>query len=95
LQGNATDVALPSGTPVTLGLDCTDQLCHALIRANDDSRPLLYALTIKDGKASSPVRIRGGAGTASSVAPIIHGREVYLADALQGRAHVRRLLLDW
>ena len=95
IQGNATDVALPSGTPVTLGLDCTDQLCHALIGANDDSRPLLYALTIKDGKASSPARIRGGAGTASSVAPIIHGREVYLADALQGRAHVRRLLLDW
>jgi hypothetical protein len=93
--GSVQSVSLGAGTPVTLGLDCGDDVCHAVVSADDNSHNLLYALTFKGGKASPAVRIRSGAGAPSSVAPVIHGREVYVADTQQGRAHVRRLLLDW
>jgi hypothetical protein len=95
LIGAVQNVPLAAGTPVTLGLDCADAVCHALVSADDNGRNLLYALTFSDGKASSAMRIRSGAGAPSSVAPVIHGRDVYVADTQQGRAHVRRLLLDW
>jgi hypothetical protein len=95
LAGSVQNVALGSGAPLALGLECKDTTCHAVVRADDNGRNLLYALSFQDGKASSAVRIRVGTAGASSVAPVIHGREVYVADVQQGRAHVRRLLLDW
>jgi hypothetical protein len=93
--GSVQNVALAAGAPLTLGLDCKDTTCHAVVSADDNGHNLLYALSFQDGKASSAVRIRAGTAAASSVAPVIHGREVYVADTQQGRAHVRRLLLDW
>jgi hypothetical protein len=41
------------------------------------------------------VRIRSSMNAPSSVAPIVRGRDVYVADVQQGAAHVRRLRLDW
>jgi hypothetical protein len=93
--GDVQNVALATGTPITLGLDCGDAVCHALVSADDNAHALLYAITFQNAKASSAVRVRSGLGAPSNVAPVIHGREVYLADTQQGRAHVRRLLLDW
>jgi len=93
--GGVQSVTFASGTPVTLGLDCSDQLCHALVSVDDNSHSELYALTYRSGKAEGAVRIRSSSGAPSSVAPVVHGREVYVADVQQGRAHVRRLLVDW
>ena len=93
--GNVQSVTLGVGTPVTIGLGCEELTCHAVVTADDDSHSVQYALSYKDGKASSAVRIRSGLGAPSSVAPVIHGREVYVAESAQGRSHVRRLLLDW
>jgi hypothetical protein len=93
--GSVQNVSLPAGTPVTLGLDCSEHVCHAVVSVDDNSHGELYALTFRDGKASSAVRIHSGSSAPSSVAPVVHGREVYVADVQQGRAHVRRLLLDW
>ena len=93
--GAVQSVQLASGSPLTLGLDCEDSACHVVVTADDNSHSVLYALTFKDGKASTAVRLRSVNRAPSGVAPIIHGREVYLADTQQGRSHVRRLLLDW
>ena len=93
--GSVQSVTFASGTPVTLGLDCADQTCHALVSVDDDSHSELYALTYRSGKADGAVRIRSSSRAPSSVAPVVHGREGYLADIQQGRAHVRRLLVDW
>jgi hypothetical protein len=55
----------------------------------------LYAVTYENGKASPAVRIRASMNAPSSVAPVVHDRDVYVADVQQGVAHVRRLRLDW
>jgi hypothetical protein len=93
--GNVQSVALPAGTPSTLALDCSDTTCHAVVSADDGGRTDLYALSFKDEKISSPVRIRSVSGAGSSVPPVLRGRELYIADAQQSGTRVRRLLLDW
>ena len=95
LVGEIQNVTLGAVTPLTLGLDCSEQTCHALVSADNNAKGELYALTFRNGKASLAVRIRSETGTPSSVAPIIRGRELYVADVQQGRGHLRRLLVDW
>ncbi len=92
--GAVQSAPFPGGIPVTLGLDCDAQSCHAIIALDASARGELYAVSF-DGKASTPVRIRTSMNAPSSVAPVVHGREVYVADIQQGVAHVRRLLVDW
>ena len=87
--------AFPTGTPVTLGLDCGADSCHAVVAVDSNARGELYAISFADGKATPPVRIRASMSAPSSVAPVVRGREVYIADLQQGVAHVRRLRLDW
>ncbi|HEY4103390.1 MAG TPA: hypothetical protein VGM44_05845 [Polyangiaceae bacterium] len=93
--GAVQNVALPAGTPSTLGLDCSETTCHAVISADDGAHNSLYAVSFQNEKASNPVRIRSVPGAGSSVAPVLHGRELYVADAQQSGTRVRRLLLDW
>jgi hypothetical protein len=95
LVDSVQSVTFASGTPVTLGLECNGTSCHAIVSVDDNAHNLLYAVSFQDGKASSAVQIRSGLGVPSSVAPVLHGREVYVADTQQGRSHLRRLLLDW
>lgn len=96
LVGDVQSFNLPAGTPVTLGLDCAGQACHALISVEAEARSELYAVGFRDGKAGTPVRIRTASGAPSGVAPLIHGTEVYIADAQQqGAVRLRRLQLEW
>ncbi len=95
VTGGVQNVALGGGTPVTLGLDCSEQMCHAIIAVDENSRGALYATSFEAGKTSAAVRIRSSMSAPSSVAPIVHGSDVYVADVQQGVAHVRRLRLDW
>jgi len=94
-QGSVQSVAILAGNPLTLGLDCDAKACHAVVSVDDESHSVLYAITYGDGKASPAVKVRASASAPSSVAPVVHGREVYIADTLQGHGHPRRLLLDW
>jgi hypothetical protein len=93
--GAVQNVSVGSGTPVTLGLDCGVDLCHAIVAVDESARGALYAVSFEAGKASSAVRIRSSMSAPSSVAPVVRGRDVYVADVQQGVAHVRRLRLDW
>jgi hypothetical protein len=93
--GGVQSSPLGAGTPVTLGLDCSEQLCHAIVAVDANAHGELYAVSFEAGKASPAVRIRSSMNAPSSVAPIVHGRDVYVADVQQGAAHVRRLRLDW
>ena len=95
LLGGVQTVALGSGTPVTVGFDCAEAVCHAIVAVDENAHGQLYAVSYENGKASQAVRIRSSMSAPSSVAPVVHGRDVYVADAQQGVAHVRRLRLDW
>jgi len=68
---------------------------HAIIAVDANAHGELYAVSFEAGKASAAVRIRSSMSAPSSVAPIVRGRDVYVADVQQGAAHVRRLRLDW
>lgn len=94
-QGGSQSTPIPAGNPLTLGLDCDAKACHAIVSVDDESHSVLYAITYSGGKALPAVKVRASASAPSSVAPVVHGREVYIADSQQGRGHPRRLLLDW
>jgi len=94
LVGSVQSVGV-GGTPVTVGLDCAEQTCHAVVSADEGSRGTLYAITFHDGKIATPVRIREGQGAPSSVAPLVYGTHVYVAEAQRGTTRLRRLQLEW
>lgn len=93
--GAVQNVSFGTGTPVTLGLDCQQELCRLVVAVDSGSRGELYAFSVQSGKASAPVRIRSSNSAPSSVAPVVRGREVYVTDPQQGRARLRRLQLEW
>jgi hypothetical protein len=95
LSGNVQSVNLASGAPVTLGLDCTQQACHAVVTVGVETRSELYAISFRDGKVGTPVRIRSTNGAPSSVAPLVRGNEVYVTEPQLGMARLRRLQLEW
>ncbi len=95
VQGSVQSVSIGGGTPITLGLDCADQVCHAIVAVDEDAHGALYAITVKDGRTSNAVRIRRSNNAPSSVAPVVHGNEVYVSDVAQGLARLRRLQLEW
>jgi len=95
LVGSVQSVGLGSGTPVTLGLDCTQQTCHAVVSVDESARGELYAVPFRDGKAGTPVRIRTSNSAASSVAPLVRGTDVYITEVQQGLSRLRRLQLEW
>ncbi len=95
VTGSVQNVSVGGGTPVTVGLDCSEQTCHAIVAVDENAHGALYAISFEAGKASAAVRIRSSMSAPSSVAPIVHGSDAYVADVQQGVAHVRRLRLDW
>jgi hypothetical protein len=95
VSGAVQNVSLGGGSPVTLGLDCNEQACHAIVAVDASARGELYAIGYAGGKASAAVRVRSSMSAPSSVAPVVHGSDVYVADVQQNVAHVRRLRLDW
>ena len=95
VQGSVQSVSIGDGTPITLGLDCVEQVCHAVVAVDEDAHGALYAITVKDGRTSNAVRIRRSNNAPSSVAPVVHGNEVYVSDVAQGLARLRRLQLEW
>jgi hypothetical protein len=95
LSGNVQNVNLGSGTPVTLGLDCAQRTCHAVVTVALETRSELYAVGFHDGKVENPVRIRTSNSAPSSVAPLVHGSEVYITEPSLGMARLRRLQLEW
>jgi hypothetical protein len=95
LVGSVHSVNLGEGTPVTVGLDCRERACHAVVAVDANARGELYAIAFRDGKAENPVRIRTSNNAPSIVAPLVHGSEVYIGEVQQGRARLRRLQLEW
>jgi len=95
LVGSVQSMTVGSGTPVTVGLDCAQQTCHALVSVDDNARGELYAIAFRAGKLENPVRIRTTSSAPSSVAPLVHGTDVYLAEVQQGMSRLRRLQLEW
>lgn len=95
LTGTAQSVSLGGGTPVTIGLDCAQTTCHAVVSVGFETRGELYAISFRDGKVENPVRIRTSNGAPSSVAPLVHGSEVYITELQLGTARLRRLQLEW
>ena len=93
--GAVQSINVGDGTPVTLGLDCSQQVCHAIVTTDESAHGALYAITVRDGRASNAVRIRLSNNAPSSVAPVVHGSEVYIADAQRGLNRLRRLQLEW
>lgn len=95
LVGGVQSVAIGAGTPVTIGLDCSGPICHVIVAVDENAHGALYAIALRDGRPSSAVRIRTSNNAPSSVAPIVHGREVYVSEVQQGAARLRRLQLEW
>jgi len=93
--GEVQSVNLGSGTPLTIGIDCRERTCHAVISVDENARGELYAIAFRDGKAQNPVKIRSGNSAPTSVAPVVHENEVYISELRQGRARLRRLQLEW
>ena len=94
-MGAVQSVNLGDGTPVTVGLDCAERTCHAVVSVTAGARGELYSIAFRDGKIENPVRIRTSNSAPSSVAPFVHGSEVYIADGQQGVVRLRRLQLEW
>jgi len=95
VTGEVQSANFSEGTPITVGLECSQQTCHAVVSVAAGARGDLYALAFRDGKLDRPVRIRSSNGAPSSVAPIIHGADVYVTDGQQGVVRLRRLQLEW
>ena len=95
VAGGVQSVSVGTGTPITIGLDCKDQVCHAVVAVDENAHGALYAITVRGGKTSNPVRIRTSNNAPSSVAPVVHGSDVYVSDVQQGLARLRRLQLEW
>jgi hypothetical protein len=95
LVGSVQSANLGEGTPVTIGLDCAERTCHALVSVDANARGELYAVGFRDGKPQNPVRVRTSNNAPSIVAPLVHGSEVYIGEVQQGRARLRRLQLEW
>ena len=95
LVGSVQSMTVGSGTPVTVGLDCAQQTCHALVSVDDNARGELYAIAFRAGKLENPVRIRTTSSAPSSVAPLVHGTDVYIAEVQRGMSRLRRLQLEW
>jgi hypothetical protein len=95
VTGAVQSVNLGSGAPVTLGLDCAQQTCHAVVAVGVETRGELYAIGFRDGKVENPVRIRTSNGAPTSVAPLVHGSEVYITEPQLGMTRLRRLQLEW
>ena len=93
--GAATVVKLQLTGPITLGLDCARQVCHAVVAVDEDGHGALYAITVQGGRTSNAVRIRSSNHPPSSVAPVVHGNELYISDVAQGLGRLRRLQLEW
>lgn len=95
LVGSVQGVGVGSGTPVTIGLDCADRACRAVVSVDSNARAELYAIPYREGKAGNPVRIRTSNNAPSSVAPLVRGNEVYISDVQRGVSRLRRLQLEW
>jgi hypothetical protein len=95
VQGSVQSVSVGNGTPITLGLDCVELVCHAVVAVDEDAHGALYAITVQGGRTSNAVRIRSSNNPPSSVAPLVHGTEVYVSDVAQGLGRLRRLQLEW
>jgi hypothetical protein len=95
LVGGVQNANLGDGTPVTVGLDCRERACHAVVSVDANARGELYAIGFRDGKVENPVRIRTSNSPPSIVPPLVHGSEVYIGEVQQGRARLRRLQLEW
>ena len=95
LVGSVQNVPVGTGTPVTIGLDCSEQICHVVVAVDENAHGVLYAITLRDGRTSTAVRIRSSNNAPSIVAPVVHGPEVYVSDVQQGSARLRRLQLEW
>ena len=93
--GSVQNVSVGGGTPLTVGLDCVERRCQAVVSVDANGRGELYAIAFREGKLANPVRIRSSNNGASSVAPIIRGSEVYITEVQQGVARLRRLQLEW
>ena len=96
LVGSVQSVNVGGGTPVTVGLDCAQQTCHAVVSV-DDKRPrravrdrLPRRQNRKSRAHSHQQRRRLRASRRSCTA-----RDVYIAEAQQGMARLRRLQLEW
>jgi hypothetical protein len=83
------------GAPIAVGLDCAPAACHAVVVVDSASHAELWAVSFAQGKASVPVRLLSLAGAPTSVAPVVHDRQVYVAETREGRGYLRRLLVDW
>ncbi len=95
LVGGVQSANLGSGTPVTIGLDCVQRACHAVVSVDTSAGGELYSIGLREGKVENPVRIRTSNNAPSSVAPLVHGTDVYIAEVQQGLARLRRLQLEW
>jgi len=95
LVGSVQSANLGDGTPVTVGLDCAERACHAVVSVDANARGELYSIAFRGGKVENPVRIRTSNNPPSIVAPLVRGSEVYISEVQQGRARLRRLQLEW
>jgi hypothetical protein len=95
LVGGVQNVNVGGGSPLTVGLGCSEQVCHALVSVDASGRGELYSIAFRQGKLENPVRVRSSNYAASSVAPIVHGSDVYITEVQQGVARLRRLQLEW
>lgn len=95
VQGSVQSIPIGAGTPITVGLECAEQVCHAIVAVDEDAHGALYAITVQGGRASGAVRIRSTNHPPSNVAPVVHGADVYVSEVVRGSGRLRRLQVEW
>lgn len=97
ISGSVEVVPIAGAAPRALGLECGADECRVAVVAEADGRGELYGFAWRPGAAQPPVtRLMGlAAPSAASVAPLLRGNWLYVADQRDGQGLVRRLELEW
>ncbi|HYP88335.1 MAG TPA: hypothetical protein VEQ59_09275, partial [Polyangiaceae bacterium] len=96
VDGNVSVVPVEAGAPRGLGLDCQDVACRVVVTVEAEGRGEIYGFEWRPSTDARVTRLSSlGAPSAATVAPLVRGSSVYVADLRDGRGMVRRLGIEW
>lgn len=96
VSGSVSVVPIDAGVPRGLGFECQAVSCRVAVSVEAEGRGELYGFEWRPSAEAHPTRLSSlGSPSAASVAPLLRGNLVYVADQRDGQGLVRRLGIEW